>query len=887
MRTVQRVEHVPLAVRVGHHQRHLVVRHELADGRRDRREYAVAFEMARYRTRYVEQRARLHQASVGVDRHARQGYQRGRRRQPARIDRGPVAAPVVFNPSAPRYTRGARVNDAVQPAPDDAERARSLGLWAATGVGVGAIVGGGVFVLAGVAFAAAGPAAAIAFAVNGAVAFLTAMSFAEIATAFPENGGAYTFAKKVLSVRAAFAVGWILWFAYIVAGVLYALGFASFAALAAQKVWAWFAGQPPAWLAGRRLALLLASGAAVAYAYTLVKRATGGGQYATVGKVFVFAVLIVAGLVALVRQDPTTSLDNLRPFVPHGMPGLLMAMGFTFIALQGFDLVAAIGGEVRDPGRTIPRAMFLSLGCALAIYLPLLLLVASVGVERGESIARLAAAQPEGVIPLAAERFMGPVGYWLVIVAAILSTLSALHANLLAASRVALSMARDRTLPAMLGDLHKQRRTPVMAIFASTLTLVAIVFMVPDLAAAGSASSLIFLVSFALAHLTVFLARRRGGTTAAPYRTPWFPTIPAVGGGACAALALFQAAAVPDAGGIALIWLGLGVMLYWSLFARQAEIGDAAVEAADPALMRLRGEAPLVLAPMANPSHATALVSVANALAARRVGRVLLLSIVPVADDDAASPGVPPQLEHTLHAIDDALRQSFTRGHRPEALITAAADPFAEIRRVAREHGCGAVVLGLGDLSDDAGEPALVHLIDSVDADVALVRAPAGWTLRSAERVLVPVGGRGDQHEVRARLLGTLTRGGRRTFTFVTVLPASASDADAERARDEIARLAELKVRGARIEIVRADDGAAAVLERAADFDLMVLGLPRTRRGVRLGPFARRVARHAPCAAIFLSRRRRGPFDLLEPLRDDVVESLRDVVRASPIRKPR
>ena len=90
--------------------------------------------------------------------------------------------------------------------------------------------------LAGPAFALSGPSAILAFALNGFLAVLTALSFAELATAFPESGGAYVFARKVLSIRAAFAAGWILWFAYIAAGALYALGFAVYADLALQAV---------------------------------------------------------------------------------------------------------------------------------------------------------------------------------------------------------------------------------------------------------------------------------------------------------------------------------------------------------------------------------------------------------------------------------------------------------------------------------------------------------------------------------------------------------------------------------------------------------------------------------------------------------------------------
>ena len=95
------------------------------------------------------------------------------------------------------------------------ETGRNIGLLEATGVGVGAIVGGGILALAGVAFATTGPAAMVAFGLNGVIALLTALSFAEMASKFPESGGTYTFSKKVLSVEAAFVVGWVVWFASI------------------------------------------------------------------------------------------------------------------------------------------------------------------------------------------------------------------------------------------------------------------------------------------------------------------------------------------------------------------------------------------------------------------------------------------------------------------------------------------------------------------------------------------------------------------------------------------------------------------------------------------------------------------------------------------------
>ena len=184
---------------------------------------------------------------------------------------------------------------------------RRLGLRGATSVGVAAIVGGGVLVLAGPAFIAAGPAAILAFALNGCLAFLTAMSFAEMSTQFPENGGAYTYAKKVLSVQAAFGVGWVLWFAYIVAGVLYALGFAEYAAAALADLFGWGSEGESM---GRVGTTFLAIGAVAVYTMGLARRTSGGGRWATGAKLVVFVILIVVGLAVFLWSGPGDAVEG-------------------------------------------------------------------------------------------------------------------------------------------------------------------------------------------------------------------------------------------------------------------------------------------------------------------------------------------------------------------------------------------------------------------------------------------------------------------------------------------------------------------------------------------------------------------------------------------------
>ena len=293
-------------------------------------------------------------------------------------------------------------------------------------------------------------------------------------------------------------------------------------------------------------------------------------------------------------------------------------------------------------------------------------------------------------------------------------------------------MAKDRTLPRVMSQSHATRHTPVMAIYASALALVGILLMVPDLAAAGAAASLIFLISFALAHWTSILARRRAGDAPSPFQTPWFPAVPVVGGVACAGMAIFQAFAVPAAGAIGGVWLGLGVILYYALFASRAEAVDAYTQARDPDLVRLRGRSPLVLVPVANPKSAPAMVAVAGALAPPAVGRVLLLSVMQrpesVKDSEPPAPLVAAQ-----RVLEEALTASLANGHSPEALMTIAPAPWAEISRVARSHRCESLLVGLSKIDGDGdGGKHLEGLLNDVDCDVAVLRAPPGWRLEQA-----------------------------------------------------------------------------------------------------------------------------------------------------------
>ncbi len=698
------------------------------------------------------------------------------------------------------------------------QRQRHLGLFDATGIGVGAIVGGGILALAGTALVATGPGAWLAFALNGVIAIITALSFAELSTAFPQSGGTYLFAKRVLSVGAAFSVGWVVWFASVVAAALYAIGFAAFLLDGLAALWSTI----PAWLTGSFATMILAIISTLACAWLLCRSSGAGSNWINVLKVLVFSVLILGG-VWVWRRDEPMAVERLSPMLSHGLRGLVQAMGYTFIALQGFDLIAAAAGEIREPRRVIPKAMLLSLGISLILYLPLMVVICVVGIPQGDSIGHWVSQNPDTVVARAASVFLGRLGFWLVIIVGVLSMLSALVANIFAASRIAQAMAQDRTLPPILERVSSRHGTPRAAIWSTGGLVCLVLLLVGNVGRAGAAASLIFLVTFALANVICILARRRKPTHQG-FRIPAWPILPGLGLLACGALAMFQGIVVPAAGLITGAWLVAGFFCYLWLFGRRARVYDAASESADPDLLELRGRSPLVLVPIANPANAATMALLAACITPPRVGRVLLLNVTRL----PSSPEDEDDLTTTANVLRQSMSAAIRERIRVEGLATVAADPWTEINRVARTHRCASVLLGMASLSDDQVRHRLEDLASRLPGNVIIFRAPSGWRPREVRHVLVPIGGRVVHNALRARLLHGLQRRveAELTVQYLLVLPTSTTEEQRLRAERLWSRLVtdETSARS-EVQVVLSKDVAAAILDAAKEKDLVVLGL--------------------------------------------------------------
>lgn len=726
---------------------------------------------------------------------------------------------------------------------------QKMGLVSATGIGVGAIVGGGILALSGTAFALTGPGALLAFALNGVIAVITALTFAELATAFPRSGGPYVFARRVVSVGAAFGVGWVVWFASIVAAALYARGFAAFAVEALRHV------IDPAWM-GPMTQTGLAVLTTVGCGLLLVRSSGGGGNAVNIGKVAVFAVLILGGLWAWI--DHPSPGSTFTPVLPAGGMGLLQAMGVTFIALQGFDLIAAVAGEIDEPRKTLPRAMLLSLGIALAVYLPLLVVILAAGVGE-EGIVALARANPDTIVALAAERFMGQFGYWLVVVAGLLSMVSALLANVFAAARIAQAMGRDRALPVALRRVHPAQGTPYVALMVTVgigaLTLLGIT----DVAAAGAASSLIFLIAFGLAHVLCVVTRARKPDHEG-FRVPGWPFVPMVGALACGGLAIYQAMTVPAAGAVTTAWLAIGAGAYLLSFGRRARVFDAASEQADPDLLELRGRSPLVLVPVANPETASTLARVATNVAPPRVGRILLFNVIrpPKVDESVSGHEMDRALSDATRTMRDSLAATMRAGMQCEGLTTVGPDPWSAIRRAAVSHRCATVLMGLSDLASDAAVARIERLANRINANLVLLRAPPGWQTGAVRRLLVPIGGKGVHNALRARLLAGVHRDTRGDVQVTYLLVASTTTSEARsaqrvRVHEELVRDEARQVPRV-VRVVHSDDVVAAIVDEAAEHDLLVLGLAQKGNDQRvIGRISRAVVQQTTCPLMLVS----------------------------------
>jgi basic amino acid/polyamine antiporter, APA family len=428
-------------------------------------------------------------------------------------------------------------------------------------VGIAGMIGGAIFVLTGPAIGLAGSAVILAFIINAIITLFTAMAYAELGSAMPEAGGGYLWIREGLPRPNAFISGWMAWFAHIIAGSLYAVGFGAFLYyLLGPNVAGILSNEPL--LGVIPFDKMIAVASIIAFMYINIKGTSETGKTGSIVTILqlgtIFA-LIGAGFWSINNNPNWTA--NFADFMPTGIAGLVAAMGFTFIAFEGYEIIVQTGEEVKNPKRNIPRAIFISLAIVVTLYC--LVALVSIGAISPEGLAawRFIGQGGELGIMKAAEMFL-PYGSLIVLGGGMISTLAALNATTFSSARVAFAMGRHYNLPHKLSSIHPVNRTPHIAIIISGVIMAFMAYTLP-LNEIAVAAGVIFLLLFTQVNIAVITIRRiYGDKLSYGFKTPFFPVIPIAGIFLKLGLALYLLVAHPLSWGIAVLWILVGFVLY-------------------------------------------------------------------------------------------------------------------------------------------------------------------------------------------------------------------------------------------------------------------------------------------------------------------------------------
>ncbi len=395
---------------------------------------------------------------------------------------------------------------------------RTLGWPHLVALGVGAIIGTGIYTLVGIGAGRAGPAVILAFVIAGIVCACAALAYAEMATMMPVAGSAYTYTYAVAGELPAWIVGWSLILEYTVVCSAVAVGWSGYAAGFLKSIGV---DLPPALLSGPHVdgGFFNLPAAVIVFAVAGMLM-VGTRESATVSGILV-AVKVIALLVFMAIAFTAFQASNFTPFMPYGFSahvegtetrGVMAAAAIIFFAFYGFDAVSTAAEETRNPGRDLVRGIIGSMVVCTVIYIAVA--AAALGaMPFGEF-----AASPE---PLAhvLRTLRSPVAANLIAAAAIVALPTVILAFLYGQSRIFFVMARDGLLPARLGGVSARTGTPVAMtlVTAIIVALIAGVFplsQIAELANAGTLAAFIAVAGCVMALRIVEPARAR------PFRTP-------------------------------------------------------------------------------------------------------------------------------------------------------------------------------------------------------------------------------------------------------------------------------------------------------------------------------------------------------------------------------
>ncbi len=716
------------------------------------------------------------------------------------------------------------------------ELARDMGLLHVTMIGVGAMIGAGIFVLTGIAAGVAGPALILVFLFNGLVTGLTALSYAELGSCFPEAGGGYLWVKEALPQPNGFLSGWVSWFAHAVACSLYAVAFGAFTVDLLQV-----AGIDVAGLVSRldvhnphkTAAKLIAVFVTLLFVYINYRGAKETGQaesVVTILKIVIIGLFIAFGVYAIfagTAQEPWQS--HFSGFFQKGPLGIIMAMGLTFIAFEGYEIIAQCGEEVKNPKRNIPRSIFLS----LLIVVPIYLLVAFVALGATESPGGVPTWQYLGqkgelaMIEAAGHFMMGKLGRIIFLIGGLFSTMSALNATVYSSSRVSFAMGRDHNLPGLFAKIHQKKRTPHFAVFLSgaLIILMAIALPIEDIA---SATDAMFLFLFIFVNLAVINLRKNRPDLDRGFKVPLFPYLPVAAALFNLILAVFLFFYRPLGIFVCAGYLAFGVIFYYFYSQKKEFVAKAVPVVHIEQPVFVAGPCQFhILVPVANEKTVGQLQGVAVSLAKAYKADITALNVIQVPAQLPPSEG-RKYISRSRELLAEAVNYAEKEDIPVYSLVKLTHNVPKAIIETCQERKIDLMILGWeGEKSayDRVFGTKLDEIILNTVCDLALIcRAPA--TGDGITRVLIPVS------SIKYAVLSLkVAEALRRDDKTPLVLFHATSREDIEeiagRYQSELLKLKD-EIKPERYEVVvkKTADVVGSVLAEIQEQDLVIMGAP-------------------------------------------------------------
>jgi basic amino acid/polyamine antiporter, APA family len=450
---------------------------------------------------------------------------------------------------------------------------RSLGRLNLTALGIGSIIGTGIFVLTGTAASQnAGPALVLSMVIAAIACALAGLCYAELASMIPVAGSAYTYAYATVGEVFAWIVGWDLILEYALSMSTIAVGWSGyFVSLMRDLGWV----VPAAFTASPGVPVTLVGGEVVPGVFNLpaavivllvsallvvgIRESANTNTVLVVIKSLVLVIFVVAGIAYVQR-------DNLVPFIPpnsgefgaFGWSGILRGSAVMFFAYIGFDAVSTAAQEAKNPQKDLPFGILVSLALCTVLYIAVAIVL--IGIV---PYTKLNVADPIAVgIEATGLTWFSPI----VKVSALFGLFSTMLVQLLGQTRIFYSMSRDGLLPPLFGRVHPRFRTPHL----STIITGAVVAVAAGLLPLTTLSHLVSmgtLLAFTLVCVGIIILRRTAPDLERPFRTPWMPWVPILGALVCVA----QMVGLPVETWIRLVvWLALGMAIYFLYGRRRA-----------------------------------------------------------------------------------------------------------------------------------------------------------------------------------------------------------------------------------------------------------------------------------------------------------------------------